>query len=62
VGPTFAAEWAKVFGVRNGEITSFRVVEDTARGGVPRLERNAMRWNRARFHFIAFAHTGGCVL
>jgi len=26
-----AADWAMVFGVRNGEITSFRVVEDTAR-------------------------------
>src|SRR5262245_55167339 len=22
------------------------------------LERNAMRWNRARFHLIAFARTG----
>jgi uncharacterized protein len=30
-GRTFAADWAMVFGVRNGEITSFRVVEDTAR-------------------------------
>jgi hypothetical protein len=23
-----------------------------------RLERNAMRWNRMRFHLIAFARTG----
>jgi ketosteroid isomerase-like protein len=30
-GRTFAADWAMVFGVRNGEITSFYVVEDTAR-------------------------------
>lgn len=30
-GRTFAADWAMVFGLRNGEITSFRVVEDTAR-------------------------------
>jgi ketosteroid isomerase-like protein len=30
-GRTFAADWAMVFGVRKGEITSFRVVEDTAR-------------------------------
>jgi ketosteroid isomerase-like protein len=30
-GRTFAADWAMVFGVRNGEIASFRVVEDTAR-------------------------------
>ena len=30
-GRTFAADWAMVFGVRNGEITSFRVVEDTAK-------------------------------
>jgi uncharacterized protein len=29
-GRTFAADWAMVFGVRNGEIASFRVVEDTA--------------------------------
>ena len=25
------------------------------------LERNAMRWNRVRFHLIEFAH-GRCVL
>ena len=30
-GRTFAADWAMVFGVRNGEIASFRVVEDTAK-------------------------------
>ncbi len=46
-GRTFAADWAMVFGVRNGEIASFRVVEDTAkvaaafpledRAGVPQL-------------------------
>jgi len=30
-GRTFAGDWAMVFGMRNGEITSFRVVEDTAR-------------------------------
>ena len=30
-GRTFATDWAMVFGVRNGEITSFRVVEDTAK-------------------------------
>ena len=30
-GRTFAADWAMVFGVRNGEITTFCVVEDTAR-------------------------------
>ena len=30
-GRTFAADWAMVFGVRNGEIVSFRVVEDTAK-------------------------------
>jgi len=29
-GRTFSAEWAMVFGVRNGEIASFKVVEDTA--------------------------------
>lgn len=28
-GRTFAADWAMVFGMRNGEIASFRVVEDT---------------------------------
>jgi ketosteroid isomerase-like protein len=30
-GRTFAADWAMVFGVRDGQITSFRVVEDTAK-------------------------------
>jgi len=30
-GRTFAADWAMVFGMRNGEIASFRVVEDTAK-------------------------------
>jgi hypothetical protein len=25
---------------------------------MPGLERNAMRWNRMRFHLIAFARTG----
>ena len=30
-GRTFAADWAMVFGLRNGEIASFRVVEDTAK-------------------------------
>ena len=30
-GRTFAADWAMVFGVRNGEIASFHVIEDTAR-------------------------------
>ena len=29
-GRTFAGDWAMVFGLRNGEIASFRVVEDTA--------------------------------
>ena len=29
-GRTFTAAWAMVFGVRNGKIASFRVVEDTA--------------------------------
>ena len=30
-GKSFASEWGMVFGVRDGRITSFRVVEDTAR-------------------------------
>ena len=30
-GRTFAADWAMVFGVRDGAIVSFRVVEDTAK-------------------------------
>jgi ketosteroid isomerase-like protein len=30
-GRTFAADWAMVFGVRDGTIVSFRVVEDTAK-------------------------------
>ena len=30
-GRTFAGDWAMVFGVRDGAIVSFRVVEDTAR-------------------------------
>ena len=30
-GKASAADWAMVFGVRNGEIASFRVVEDTAK-------------------------------
>ena len=29
-GKSFATDWGMVFGVRDGHITSFRVVEDTA--------------------------------
>jgi len=29
-GKSFASDWGMVFGVRDGRITSFRVVEDTA--------------------------------
>jgi ketosteroid isomerase-like protein len=29
-GRTFASDWGMVFGLRDGRITSFRVVEDTA--------------------------------
>ena len=32
---------------------------DTPVSGSNRLERNAIRWNRTRFHLIAFARNGG---